>query len=182
MSEETPGIRCPVCGEINFSWSTYCQECRTALPRPEDSPPPLPDRVSRPWFILLWIMVFGLYVLTTILSAVAGLASSSILSPLGLIGLLALALVLFFSIAVFVGVWKMEPWSRFPAMVLQVLLVVQLIYSLIAGAGPISGGDSEADHFVNSADVCGTGIWLLFNVLFIYWFATHQSAFRRRHA
>jgi hypothetical protein len=179
MTEDVVGIRCPVCGNMNFSWSTRCQECRTALPRPEDSPPPEPARVIRPWFILLWIMVFGLYTLVTLLGAISALASSSILSLFGLIGLVALGGLLLFSISVFVGLWRMEGWARFPAIGLQIVLLALLVYSLIAGAGPASGGDSEADDFINGADFCGTIVWFLFNLMYIRWFLTHKNAFRR---
>ncbi|MBN1680717.1 MAG: hypothetical protein JW966_10520 [Anaerolineae bacterium] len=179
-------IECPRCGESNPSWRAKCQRCDLWLPRPDDSPPPIPDRIKRPGYITGWALFFGFYILLSASLFASDSAAAATFSPVDLLLLIGTGVLTLAAVLVIAGVWRLEPWARVPAIVIHVVLIALVVANMVTSPlpdtpGTASGdGTLSSDAFAQQADVCGNVFWILLNGAFIAWFATHKDTFRSR--
>lgn len=178
-SARRAGQTCAVCGAHNASWRFSCEKCGARLVRPEDDPPPPPPGPRRPAWVTGWALLMALYVIGSVITVVAGAASSVAGDPLAPLLLVISGVALLAGLVVIVGVWQLHAWARLPAIALHGVLIALLVASIVQGGGSDVTPMSQAESVVAGADVCGTVVWVGLNVFFMVVFARQQELFER---
>lgn len=185
-----PGIQCPKCHHLNPIHRITCERCQAKLPRPEDMRQP--DRTfKRPTLIVGWVLIFFAYIIFSVVSYGAATVIAQDVNPADVVLLVASFIGLLIGLVIIVGVWRMERWARLPAILLHIVLLVTLAAGMLFGSDSSDDEDrgttispdgtiTEAENVVEGADLCGTIFWIGLNLACIYWFATHESAFKQR--
>ncbi|NDJ74883.1 MAG: hypothetical protein GYB65_01375 [Chloroflexi bacterium] len=208
-SQPAPTLTCRKCKHVNPGWRSTCERCQSRLPRPEDNPPPRPYRVHRPGCVTGFVILFGAYVLFTGISFAGATAARAGFSPVDVLLLLGLGTLMVVTVVSLTALWRMEKWSRYPVIGLQVVLMVLVVAQTVVAlnddsddstataSGPARTGpppveeedaapdgdeddeDVDPEAFSEGADVFGAAFFVAVNGVYIYWFVTNRDAFRR---
>lgn len=180
QGESDPRVACPVCGMLNASWHSHCDECGTRLIRPDDADPMI-RTVERPGWLTGWAILFGGYVLLDGLLKLMGVLEGTDFRTVDTILLLAIMAWMVGALWIIGATWRRRSWARLAAVWVHVVLiglfVAGQVYSLTADdssdpintspavtTGPVDSED-EPDPFESPVlDLCGSAFWIGLNV------------------